>query len=507
MTTKGKVWLVGAGPSDAGLLTLKGKRLIEQADVVVYDALVSVAILSMIPNSAKVICVGKRAGNHLVPQVQINEILLKEALEGKRVVRLKGGDPFLFGRGGEELELLIEHNIPYEVVPGITSAIAVPAYNGIPVTHRDFCSSVHIITAHSKKDGTLKINFQALTELGGTLVFLMGVTSMQMICDGLMAAGMSPDTPAAILQQGTSAVQRRIVSDVAHLVEKAHEAKIQAPAVLVVGQVCSLAEHLSWTQQRALDGVRVILTRPKELVSRMSQNLSDLGAEVIELPSICLEPYEQNEQLAVALKEISSYHWVAFTSISGVRFFFDFLKKNRTDMRSLAHLRFAAIGPGTQKELEQHGIFADFVPESYYAENLAEGLAEKIGTEERLLIPRAKIGSEDLTRILDEHNIRYTDVALYDTVFVSHNTHAVQGLVENGDVSCAVFTSASTVHGFAKTMEDTKLDGLTAACIGEKTALAAQKYGMKTIISKQATIDSLTELLVQQADNLRLNHR
>ena len=270
MEKKGKVWLVGAGPSDMGLLTLKGKNLIEQADVVVYDALVSASILSMIPSSAQAIFVGKRAGNHPVPQEQINQILLEQAMQGKRVVRLKGGDPFLFGRGGEELELLIENGIDYEVVPGVTSAIAVPAYNGIPVTHRDYCSSVHIITAHSKKGGELKIDFEALCRLNGTLVFLMGVTAMPMICKGLLDAGMNPQMPAAILQQGTSAMQKKVVATISDLPEKAQQAQIQAPAVLVIGKVCALADHLGWTQKRALDGVRVILTRPKELISRMS---------------------------------------------------------------------------------------------------------------------------------------------------------------------------------------------------------------------------------------------
>ena len=224
MEKQGKVWLVGAGPSDPGLLTLKGKQLLEQAQVVVYDALVSAAILAMIPNDAELIYVGKRAGNHPVPQDQINQILLAKAQEGKRVVRLKGGDPFLFGRGGEELELLAAHHIPFEVVPGITSALAVPAYNGIPVTHRDYCSSVHIITAHSKKGGELKINFPALCALEGTLVFLMGVTSMEMVCEGLVKAGMDPQMPAAILQEGTSAVQRRVVATVSDLPQKAREA-------------------------------------------------------------------------------------------------------------------------------------------------------------------------------------------------------------------------------------------------------------------------------------------
>ena len=505
MEKQGKVWLVGAGPSDPGLLTLKGKQLLEQAQVVVYDALVSAAILAMIPNDAELIYVGKRAGNHPVPQDQINQILLAKAQEGKRVVRLKGGDPFLFGRGGEELELLAAHHIPFEVVPGITSALAVPAYNGIPVTHRDYCSSVHIITAHSKKGGELKINFPALCALEGTLIFLMGVTSMEMVCEGLVKAGMDPQMPAAILQEGTSAVQRRVVATVFDLPQKAREANIQAPSVLIVGKVCALEKTLSWTQNRPLDGMRVVLTRPKELVSRMAHRLYELGAEVIELPAICLEPYAENPQLSKALSHISDYQWAAFTSITGVRIFFDFLQKNRCDLRALSHLRFAAIGPGTAKELERHGIFADLMPERYYAKDLAEALAAQMQPGQRVLLPRAKIGSAELTDTLREQGIGYTDIPLYDTVYTSQNSSAVQKLVTEGKISCVTFTSASTVKGFAAAMQGTDLTGLLAACIGEKTAQAAREAGMQVLISRQATIDSLCELLVERADSLRLN--
>ena len=251
--------------------------------------------------------------------------------------------------------------------------------------------------------------------------------------------------------------------------------------------------------------MRVVLTRPKELVSRMAQSLYALGAEVIELPSICLEPYEENAPLKDALQNIDSYHWVAFTSAAGVRFFFDFLQKNRVDLRKLSHLRFAVIGSGTQKELASHGIFADFVPERYYAADLAQGLVKLVQPGQRVLLPRAKIGSKELTAILQEHQIDFTDIALYDTIYASHNTDAVQKLVEKGEISCATFTSASTVHGFVHSMEGVDLSALTAVCIGEKTAQAAESYGMKTIVSKEATIDSLTQCLVEAADTLRLH--
>ncbi|MEG0157501.1 MAG: uroporphyrinogen-III C-methyltransferase, partial [Anaerovoracaceae bacterium] len=234
MNNKGKVWLVGAGPGDGNLFTLKGKSVLDQADVVVYDKLVGQGVMAMVPDRARQIYVGKKAGYHQVPQEKINEILLEEALKGNKVVRLKGGDPFVFGRGGEELELLVRHEIPFEIVPGITSAVAVPAYNGIPVTHRDYCSSVHIITGHTKKEERAEIDFEALTRLEGTLIFLMGVASMEHICTQLMAAGMDKDMPAAVLENGTLSHQRRVVSTIEHLKEDAEKAKIGTPAIIVV---------------------------------------------------------------------------------------------------------------------------------------------------------------------------------------------------------------------------------------------------------------------------------
>ena len=265
----GKVWLVGAGPGDIGLFTLKGERVLREAEVVVYDSLVGQGVLSMIPEQARCINVGKRAGNHTMPQEQINQVLLKEAQKGFRVVRLKGGDPFLFGRGGEELELLKAHHIPYEVVPGVTSPLAVPAYNGIPVTHRDFTSSLHIITGHKKKGMEYDIDFQALVHTKGTLVFLMGVTALEDICQGLLKAGMEPDMPAAILQKGTTAGQRRIVATVETLPEQVKRQGIETPAIIVVGKVCELAKRFSWYEELPLAGWKVLVTRPKDLISAM----------------------------------------------------------------------------------------------------------------------------------------------------------------------------------------------------------------------------------------------
>ena len=352
----GKVWLVGAGPGDAGLFTIKGMETLQQAEVVVYDSLVGQEILSRIPESARCINVGKRASHHTMPQEQINQVLVEEAKKGHRVVRLKGGDPFLFGRGGEELELLVKEGIPYEVVPGVTSPIAVPAYNGIPVTHRDFTSSVHIITGHKKQGAAYDIDFDALVRTKGTLVFLMGVSALSDICQSLLQAGMDQDMPAAILQKGTTAGQKRIVATVSTLEEEVKKQGIETPAIIVVGKVCALAKEFAWHEKLPLSGYKVMVTRPRDLISSMASRLRLLGAEVLELPAIRTEPLKDQTLLYKALKAVDTYQWIVFTSPTGVRIFFEELLKSATDIRKLAHLKVAAIGKRTKKALEERGF-------------------------------------------------------------------------------------------------------------------------------------------------------
>ena len=324
---KGKVWLVGAGPGDIGLFTLKGMEVLQQAEVVVYDSLVGQGVLAKVPTTARLIDVGKRADKHTMPQEQINQVLLEEAQKGQRVVRLKGGDPFLFGRGGEELELLTVNGIPYEIVPGVTSSIAVPAYNGIPVTHRDFCSSVHIITGHRRAGKEYDIDFKALVNTKGTLVFLMGIAALSDICFGLLEAGMDPAMPAAVLQKGTTADQKRVVATVATLKEEVDRQGIETPAIIVVGKVCRLADEFGWYEKLPLAGWKVLVTRPKGRSSRTAEELRRRGAEVLELPSIRTVPLEDQSTLVHAFEEISSYQWIVFTSPTGVEIFFDELNE------------------------------------------------------------------------------------------------------------------------------------------------------------------------------------
>ena len=371
---QGKVWLVGAGPSDAELLTVKAKRVLEQAEVVVYDRLVGDSILLMMPDTAEKIDAGKRSGNHTMPQEEMNRLLLRKAQEGKRVVRLKGGDPFLFGRGGEELTLLAEHGIPYEVVPGVTSAIAVPAYNGIPITHRDFASSVHIITGHKKKDEPLELDFATLAKLEGTLVFLMGVSALGDICDGLMHAGKAKDTPAALLSRGTTSRQARLVSTLEKLPEELHAHPLMTPAIIVIGEVCALADQFEWYEKLPLSGKKIIVTRPRERQEELSQRLRSLGAEVLELPTISIAPYRAEElpEQGAALEELESYQYLVFTSPSGVDCFFALLREKKMDIRRFCAGKIAVIGAGTASRLQNYGLMADLMPEIYDAVHLGK---------------------------------------------------------------------------------------------------------------------------------------
>ncbi len=489
---KGKVWLVGAGPGDYGLLTLKGRDALEHADVVVYDALVGSSILSVMPEKAEKIYVGKRSGLHTMKQEDINKVLLEKAEKGSRVVRLKGGDPFLFGRGGEEIELLKKNNIPYEIVPGVTSAFAVPAYAGIPVTHRDFCSSVHVITGHRRKDHTYDIDFAALAEAGGTLVFLMGKSSLPFLMNGLISGGIDEETPAAVIEKGTTASQRVICSTVEGIAEAADKAKVQSPAVIVVGEVAKLSQDFSWIDSLSLAGVRAVVTRPRELSSGLAGMLRDKGAEVVELPTISISPIEDNKPLEDAIRGLrnSRYEWVVFTSPSGVRVFMDRLLA-KYDIRSLSYSRVAAIGKGTEKELLKYGIRADMVPSVYDGRTLGSQLAVLLRKGDRVLIPRAAIGNRELIEELSHvKGVMVDDIPTYDTVYTTQEWFDADREFDDPH-TFALFTSASTVRGFVNAYPGMNFRKVRAVCIGKQTAAEAKRCGMGVAVSEKATLESL----------------
>lgn len=490
----GKVTLVGAGPGDPGLLTVKGCEALETADVVVFDRLVSPAILTMIPERAERIDVGKQTSHHPVPQEQINQILLEKALEGKQVVRLKGGDPFLFGRGGEELELLAARGVPFEEVPGITSAIAAPAYGGIPVTHRDFTSSLHIITGHARAGKALDIDFEALVRTKGTLVFLMGVSSLPDICKGLLAAGMDPATPAAIVERGTTPDQRRLSATVATLPHTAEENDVVSPAVSIIGPVCSLAERFDWFDALPLKGRRVVVTRPKERAGTLAARLRSLGADVFQYPCIRTAPIVPCSAMETAVARITDYEYLAFTSPAGVERLWDMLERQGRDVRALGGVKLAAIGAGTDRELRRHGLRADYVPAAYDAAHLGAGLA-KICTG-RVLILRAELGSPALTEALDRGKILYDDVHCYTTVYESEYAAELKALAQAGEIDLITFTSASTVKGFVASVGELDFSRITGVCIGEQTAAEAKRHGIPTVVAKRADIDALVDAVL-----------
>lgn len=510
---QGKVWLVGAGPGDVGLLTLKGMEVLQEAEVVVYDALVSLELLALIPKKAERINVGKRAGCHLASQTEINEILRQKAAEGKQVVRLKGGDPFVFGRGGEELELLCREQIPYEVVPGITSAIAVPAYNGIPVTHRDYTSSFHVITGHRKKNNTLDINFEALVKMGGTLVFLMGVSTVEEICYGLLQAGMDKHMPAAMLEQGTTSNQKRVVATVSTLTEQVKEMGLKSPAVLIVGRVCQLEQQFAWAEKRPLFGKQILVTRPKEKASILAKKLRRLGAQVIEFPTIATIPIEETpykeavealEQGISGLLQEQGNTCVVFTSPQGVTCFFQQLKERKIDMRRLLanpKLTYGVIGTATKAALEQYNIFADYMPNEYSGKALGELLAKELSKETKVYLFRALEGTATLTDILNKEGISYQDIPIYKTVYEEENDfiEKVEQAFSKEEISYVTFTSASTVRGFVHRLQNVDATKIHAVCIGKETAREAEKYGMDISISKEAAMDSMVELLLSKS--------
>ena len=492
---KGKVYLVGAGPGDYKLLTLKGLECIRKADVIVYDRLANINYLKEAKKGCEFINVGKASSDHLVPQDQINRIIADKALEGKIVTRLKGGDPFLFGRGGEELELLSENGIPYEIIPGVTSPISVPAYNGIPVTHRDFCSSLHIITGHKRAGQEYDIDFKALTRTKGTLVFLMGIAALEDICKGLLAGGMDPDMPAAVLQKGTTAGQKRVVATVGTLKEEVDRQGIETPAIIVVGKVCSLADKFAWYEKLPLAGWKVLVTRPRQHISKTADLLRQKGAEVLELPSICTVPVEDNGRLYEAFEKLDTYQWIIFTSPAGVEIFFDEMDRKEMDVRSLGQAKIAVIGEGTKKKLKEHHLLADFVPGVYDGDTLGAELAKELQGNEKILIPRAEAGNKKLTELLEQTGAQVDDIATYTTRYEKSRLIDEKKELETGSVDCVVFTSASTVKGFVEGTKGLDYTKVKAACIGKQTKAAADAYGMQTRMAKKATIESLIELV------------
>jgi uroporphyrinogen III methyltransferase/synthase len=502
---KGKVFLVGAGPGDPGLLTVKGKECLSKADVIIYDYLANQDLLAYGKDQVEMIYVGKKGGCHTMPQEEISTLIVERARRGQVVVRLKGGDPFIFGRGGEEGQDLMSAGIDFEVVPGVTSAIAVPAYAGIPLTHRDYTATVAFITGHEDphKEKT-DIAWDKLSTAAGTLVFLMGVGNLPQIARNLMAHGRSPNTPIAIIRRGTVAEQETLVSTLRDIVQIAKESSIKPPAIIVVGEVVRLREELNWFETRPLFGKRIVVTRAREQASGFLEVLTQLGAECIEFPTIEVAPPESWDPLDQSIQALESYQWLVFTSVNGVKYFLERLEAAGKDVRDLKGLKIAAIGPKTAETWYGFGIKPDIVPDEYRAEAVVACFGEYGVKGARILLPRAARAREVLPEELKKMEAKVDVVPAYQTIRPDHDTAQVRKMLKQGDIDMVTFTSSSTVNNFVEMFEaDAKklqewMTHVAVACIGPITAKTAQEKGLTVSVMPSAyTIEALTENILQ----------
>ena len=505
LSRQGKVFLVGAGPGDPGLLTIKGRECLSQADVIIYDYLANQAFLGHAKEGAELIYAGKKGGCHTMSQEEISSLIIDRTRKGNMVVRLKGGDPFIFGRGGEEAQELARAKIDFEVVPGVTSAVAVPAYAGIPLTHRDFTSTVAFITGHEDpgKESS-DIEWDKISTGAGTLVFLMGVGNLTQIAESLMAHGRSPDTPVAVIRRGTVAEQRTVVGSLGNIARMAKEGNIKPPAIIVVGDVVRMRKVLNWFEKRPLFGKRIVVTRAREQSSEFLALLSELGATCIEFPTIEVVSPESWDALDQAIHTLESYHWLLFTSVNGVKYFLKRLEALGKDIRDLKGLKIGAIGPKTAEIWHGLGIKPDLMPKEYRAEALV-ALFEEYGIKgTRILLPRAAQARELLPEELRKMGAEVDVVQAYQTIKPDHKTTRIREMLEKGDIDMVTFTSSSTVTNFLEMFEaDSQrllewMAGVAVACIGPITAKTAQDNGISVnLVPSEYTIEALAESIVQ----------
>ena len=472
------VYLVGAGPGDARLFTEKGLDCVRKADVIVYDNLISGSILNEARLDAELIYAGKRSGSHHMKQEEISALLVEKALEGHSVVRLKGGDPFIFGRGGEEALELSKMDIPFEIVPGVSSSYSVPAYAGIPVTHRGLASSFHVITGHEDGNKTSSaLDYQTLAKEEGTLVFLMGLKNLDKIAANLIANGKDPKTPAAVLERGTTAAQRSVKADLEHIAEAAEKAGLKTPAISVVGPVVGLKDTLSWFGRGILSGKRVLATGTRAFVREMEEAFHPLGAELVALSLIEVRPL-WNERITEALKQLGSYQWIVFTSGNGVELFFTLLREQGVDLRKLMRVKFAVIGRKTADALLQHGFQSDFVPEQFSGADLAAEWIPTLQQGEKVALFRAENGSRVLTEALAEAGIAYDDIGLYETWTDLRRQEELNRAIQ--EVDYVTVASSSAAQALAAMLEPEQREHLTAKLIsiGPSTTKTMEKLGL-----------------------------
>ncbi len=495
---KGKVYIVGAGPGDPGLITVKGMESLRQADVVVYDRLIDDNLLAEAADAEK-IYVGKGRGSHIREQKEINLLLVTKAREGKAVVRLKGGDPFVLGRGGEEAEVLAANGIPFEVVPGVTSATAVPAYAGIPVTDRRWASSFAVVTGHEDVEKyKSSIRWDKVGVGSDTLVVLMGMENLRYIVDQLMQSGRMPSTPVAVVMQGTNPGQKTVVGTLEDIASRVEEAGLQPPAVIVVGEVVRFRDKLRWFETQPLFGKRVLVTRAKRQAGELSRLLLKHGAQPVEMPVIQTCPPSNWSEFDSTVRNLRSYSWVIFTSVNAVDTFFERLQALKLDTRQFGGVKVGAMGPATAQALEQRGILLDYMPATYTSQGFVSGLRKKDLAGLRVLLPRADIAGTELTDGLAKLGAEVHQVMVYRTVLVDDADSQGRQMLLRGEVDVITFTSASTVRNLFTILgqEREVIKKVVLACIGPVTADALAQEGMKPdIIASEHTIVGLVEAI------------
>jgi len=499
----GKVSLVGAGPGDPKLLTLRGKELLEKADTVIYDYLANPALLDFVKKEAEQTYVGKKGGlKSAEHQEKINQLMITSAQAGKVVVRLKGGDPFIFGRGGEELEALLRAEVPFEVVPGVSSAIGAPTYGGIPLTHRKISSSVTFITGHedpAKQESYF--DWQKLATGADTLVFLMAMGNLSGIIDQLTRHGKAAYTPVALIQWGTYPYQKTVVGTLETIQSLASIRKVKPPVVMVVGKVITLRDRLNWYETRPLFGKRILITRARLQAAEFIELLAGQGAETISFPTLEIIPPPTWEPLDTAIEHMASYDSLIFTSVNGVSFFRKRLKSLKKDLRLLKDVSICAIGPGTAKAIEEWDLRVDLIPKSFVAEGLLEELMKHEVKEKRFLIPRALNAREVLPDVLRKKGAIVDVVPAYQAIKPAYEDQPSTDFLREGRFDIIAFASASTLQNFIEITREKSLEacfqGSKIACIGPITAKAARRLGLNVdIVPKEYTFPALTECII-----------
>lgn len=497
----GKVYLVGVGPGDPGLITLKGLECLRKAEVVIYDRLIDDSLINAAPAEAEKIYVGKGRGCHAMEQREINLLMVSKAREDKTVVRLKGGDPFVLGRGGEEAEVLAANNIPFEVVPGVSSAYAVPAYAGIPVTHRRLASSFTVITGHEDPEkGKSSIAWDKISTGSDTLVFLMGMGNLAQIVNQLIQNGRPPSTPVAVISEGTSPKQRTVVGTLEDIVSRAKKEGFEPPAVIVVGEVVKLREQLRWFDNLPLFGKRVLVTRAEHQADELNQLLLARGAIPIQMPVIKIGPPPTWKELDRAIMNLKSYGWIVFTSVNAVETFWKRLYAPKLDGRWLRGTKIGAIGPATAKDLREKGIYPDYVPKIYTSQGFLAGLKKADIAGCRVLLPRADIAGDELAKGLIKLGARVKKIIAYKTATSTKGISQGKRMLSKDEIDVITFTSASTVNGLLAILGQSwgVIKQAKIACIGPNTAAALAERGLEAdIVAQEHTVHGLVDALEQ----------